>query len=183
MKIGILSDSHGSAAAWEAAVSRFFSGCSLIIHAGDVLYHGPRNPLPDGHNPQKLAELINQSPVPVIFAKGNCDAEIDSVLLKYPVQAPYAMLYVKGKAVLVTHGQEMDTAKMKEMAGLYGAGIVISGHTHIPRLEQENETLFLNPGSCALPKSSEGPTVAIWEGNTVSILSMKDGHTVKAVEV
>lgn len=66
-----------------------------------------------------------------------------TVRLIYPVQAPYAMLYVKGKAILVTHGQEMDTAKIKEMAGLYGAGIVISGHTHIPRLEQENKTLFL----------------------------------------
>lgn len=181
MKIGILSDTHGSVRAWEAAVNNFFRACGLIIHAGDVLYHGPRNPLPDGYNPQKLAELINGSQVPVVFARGNCDAEIDSVLLRFPVQSPYAVLHLNGKLVLVTHGQDMDAGIMAELAGRYQADLWISGHTHVPVLEKKNSTVFLNPGSCALPKSDEGPTVAVWDDSRISVISLIDGGEIKRI--
>lgn len=183
MKIGILSDSHGSASAWEKAVNLCFKGCDLIIHAGDVLYHGPRNPLPEGHNPQKLVELINSCPVPVVFARGNCDAEIDGVLIKFPIQAPYAYLNIDNRSVLVTHGQDLDTGKMDELAALYRADVYISGHTHIPVLEKRGRTLFLNPGSCALPKGEEGPTVAIWEGDLFAITGLPEGNIISSIKL
>lgn len=178
MKIGIISDSHGSALAWETAVSRYFKDCDLMVHAGDVLYHGPRNPLPEGYNPAKLAQMINDSPVPVVFARGNCDAEIDSLLISYPVQAPYALLYVKGKSVLVTHGHNLSFDNVPELAGKYNSDLIITGHTHIPWLEEKNGTVLLNPGSCALPKGGAEPTIAVWENNSITILTL-DGKIVK----
>lgn len=179
MKIGIISDSHGSALAWETAATKFFKDCDLIIHAGDILYHGPRNPLPEGYDPARLAELINSSLVPIMFARGNCDAEIDSVLINYPVQAPYALLFVKGKSVLVTHGQEFNFDNAPELAGKYNSNLIICGHTHIPWLEEKNGTTFLNPGSCALPKGGAEPTIAIWENNIISILALNTGEIIK----
>ena len=180
MKVGILSDTHGSALAWEKAC-KIFAGCELIVHAGDVLYHGPRNPLPDGHNPQKLAELINSSSVPVIFAKGNCDADIDSVLIRYPIQSPYAVIYINGKTVVAAHGTDMNDTVIAEKAVIYKADIFISGHTHIPRLERSGATIFVNPGSCALPKGSEGPTAAVWDERGITVLGINDGTVVKDI--
>lgn len=179
MKIGIISDSHGSASAWENAVSKYFKDCDVIVHAGDVLYHGPRNPLPEGYNPAKLAEMINGSPVPVVFARGNCDADIDSVLIHYPVQAPYALLYVKGKSVLVTHGHNLSFDSVSELAGKYNSDLIISGHTHIPWLEEKSGTVLLNPGSCALPKGGAEPTIAVWENSSITILALNDGKIIK----
>ncbi len=181
MKIGIVSDSHGSAEAWETVMSKFFQDCGLIIHAGDVLYHGPRNPLPAGYAPPKLAELLNNCPVPVIFVRGNCDAEIDSVLLRYPVQSPYAVLHLDGRFVLVTHGTELDAGMKAELARRYKADLFISGHTHLPALEKSDRTVFLNPGSCALPKSDEGPTAAVWEAGRIAVLNVNDGRVVKEI--
>lgn len=183
MKIGILSDSHGSALAWETAVSKIFKDCDLIIHAGDILYHGPRNPLPEGYNPGRLVEFINSSPVPVIFTRGNCDAEIDSVLINYPVQAPYAFVFVNGKSVVITHGQELNSDQASELAVKYGSDLIISGHTHIPLLENINGTLFLNPGSCALPKGGPEPTVAVWENETITIVALNTGEIWKQVTI
>jgi len=181
MKVGILSDTHGSALAWEKAC-KIFAGCELIVHTGDVLYHGPRNPLPDGHNPQKLAELINNSTLPVIFTRGNCDAEIDSVLIKYPIQSPYAVVYVNGKTAIAAHGTDMDDTVIAKKAALYKADIFISGHTHIPRLERMESIVFVNPGSCALPKGNEGPTAAVWDDTGIKVMSINEGKVIKEIK-
>ncbi len=77
MKIGVVSDTHGSLTAWQNAYNSNFQDVDWIIHCGDVLYHGPRNPLPEGYNPQTLAMDLQKIRQPIIFAKGNCDAEID----------------------------------------------------------------------------------------------------------
>lgn len=183
MKIGIMSDSHGSVSAWETVVNSLFGGCSLIIHAGDILYHGPRNALPAGYNPQELAQMINKSDIPVLFTKGNCDAEIDTVLVNYPVQAPYAVLCIKDKWVLVSHGTDMDAEARLLLARKYKTDIFISGHTHVPVLEQTDGIVFLNPGSCALPKSECGPTAAVWEENRISIYTLSGGKIIREIDI
>ena len=88
MKIAIISDTHGSITAFNRAME-VAGPCDFIVHAGDILYHGPRNPLPEGYKPQELANAINALDVPFVAAAGNCDAPIDQALLSVPIQAPY----------------------------------------------------------------------------------------------
>ena len=90
MKIGIISDTHGHEMAWAHACERFFKGADLIVHAGDVLYHGPRNPMKADYNPAGLVARINSCPVPVVIAKGNCDSSVDASCIELPIEAPYA---------------------------------------------------------------------------------------------
>ena len=90
MKIGIISDTHGHEGAWAKAFDKHFHDADMILHAGDVLYHGPRNPMKEDYNPAGLVQRINECPVPVIIAKGNCDSSVDASCLELPVQAPYA---------------------------------------------------------------------------------------------
>lgn len=167
MKIGIISDIHGSLTAWEKAWDLYFYDTDLIINCGDILYHGPRNPLPAGHNPAKLAEALNACSVPILCAKGNCDAEIDQMLLNFPIESPYLHCYIDNKRILVHHGHHPESLAEKV---LNDYDIIISGHTHLPLLEQRGKQLYLNPGSPSLPKTNEKiPTVAIIENGQARI--------------
>ena len=109
MKIGIISDTHGSAGCWAMVYNNFFCKTDLIFHAGDVLYHGPRNRMTDDYRPSKLAEAITQCPVPIIASRGNCDSEVDAAVLGIPLAAPYAFAFVNGKRIVVTHGHLVET--------------------------------------------------------------------------
>ena len=90
MKIGVISDTHGHEMRWAKAYEKFFKDADMILHAGDVLYHGPRNPMLEDYNPAGLAQRINDCPIPVVIAKGNCDSEVDQMVIALPIQAPYA---------------------------------------------------------------------------------------------
>ena len=161
MKIGVISDTHGDATGWQRVMETQFHDVDLIIHAGDILYHGPRNPLVEGYNPPELASLINSCPVPVLFARGNCDADVDQLMLNYPVQTPYVFLQVGNLRIMAHHGDGFDWEEMLRLSRLYGAKLFISGHTHIPVLEHAGEVILLNPGSPSLPKGEGRPTVAV----------------------
>ncbi|HHW29057.1 MAG TPA: phosphodiesterase, partial [Syntrophomonadaceae bacterium] len=95
MRIGIISDTHGSLSSWQKVMSTLFRDVDLIIHAGDLLYHGPRNPLPDNYQPRGVAEAVNSLTVPFVIAQGNCDAEVDQMMINWPLQAPYAFLQIE----------------------------------------------------------------------------------------
>lgn len=183
MKIGVISDTHGDAAGWQRAMETVFHDVDLIIHAGDILYHGPRNPLVEGYNPPELARLMNSCPVPVLFAKGNCDAEVDQLMLDYPVQAPYAFLQVGSLRIMAHHGDGLDREGMLRLSRRYRTclftSVFISGHTHVPALEDEGGVILLNPGSPSLPKGKGRPTVAVLECGEnslrVEIIHIDDG--------
>ncbi len=176
MRVGIVSDTHGSAAVWKELLGGLFRDVDLIIHAGDVLYHGPRNPLPRGYDPQGLAELLNNSPVPVVFARGNCDAEIDQLLITWPLQSPYSFLQLGSLRLLVNHGHELSPEGLCSLGSRYRVHVVVAGHTHVPLLKKENGVLFVNPGSPALPKDpAKGPTVALLDPEGLRLLSLETG--------
>ncbi len=182
MRLGIISDTHGSAAAWEKAMTAVFREVELIIHAGDVLYHGPRNPLPEGYDPQRLAALINKAPVPVIIARGNCDAEIDQLLIEWPLQAPYAFLQVESLRLLVTHGHQAPFQELQAQAERYRVRLLISGHTHLPEISKERGVVFLNPGSPSLPKGTPArPTAALVDERSVRLIDAETGQTLNEV--
>lgn len=169
-KVAVISDTHGSVKAWGLA-KKICKGVNLIVHLGDVLYHGPRNPLPDGYAPKELAEEINSSDVPVIIVKGNCDADIDEAMIKWPVSYPYCVLWLDGKLVFAHHGIFFE--RYKGLALDFKADLVLTGHTHISSIIRDGKTIFLNPGSASLPKGDEPPSLAIVDGKGICLLSLK----------
>ena len=184
MRIGVTSDTHGDTDGWRAAVAGPFAGVDLILHAGDVLYHGPRNPIPAGYDPAALAELINHAPAPVIIARGNCDSDVDQLVLDSPIQAPYALVIIDGLRIMVNHGDEFGLEDpvpgIAKVAEKYALDIFVCGHTHAPLLERGGGALIMNPGSPALPKSRAcrpQPTVGLIEDDIARILTL-DGRTV-----
>ena len=175
MKIGVISDTHGSLGAWEKAYARYLSRTDLIIHCGDILYHGPRNPLPAGYNPGALLEKINALEKPVLLVRGNCDAEVDQMVLDYPLEAPYARLFTGAYRILIHHGHRELPAKTQK-----GYDLIISGHTHCAGIKKENGVIYLNPGSPALPKDEgETPTLAMIDGREIVLLNLETGEVVQ----
>lgn len=151
----MISDTHGGLLSWKKFAERFLGEADLLIHAGDVLYHGPRNPLPEGYDPKGLAEELNSLKIPLVFSRGNCDADIDQLLLRHPLSFPYAYCFVNGFRIMVTHS--LEETKVED----FQVDLVILGHTHVPVIERKGTVLFLNPGSIALPKGIRPSFAAI----------------------
>ncbi|MCL4516956.1 MAG: phosphodiesterase [Firmicutes bacterium] len=183
MKIGVISDTHGSLAAWEEAFANWFSDADLIIHAGDIFYHGPRNPLPAGHDPMGLAKVLNQCRVPLIFARGNCEAQIDLDILSWPVQNAYAFVQWEGLRILVDHMADLAGAEAPEMARRFGAHLLIAGHTHQAYLERRGDLILLNPGSPALSKlPGKEQTITLVTDGAVQIIDVERQTVWKSLE-
>ncbi len=175
--IGVISDTHGDLISWEKVMREIFADVELILHCGDVLYHGPRNPLPPGYNPSKLAEAINNLEVPIIIAKGNCDAEVDQLVLDLPLLSPYAFLYWKNLKVLVNHGHLISAEERLRLAKRYSLDIFISGHTHQSEIKKEEGIIFLNPGSPSLPLGKAVATVATITEKEIKIVEVERRKT------
>lgn len=182
MKIGVISDTHGDAASWEIIWERDFSSCDVIIHAGDVLYHGPRNPIKPEYAPAKLAQSINDCSVPILIVQGNCDAYVDSMVLNIPIVNAPLYTQVAGQNFIVHHGHDLKECDVELLVKKYQADFFITGHTHIPILELRNNYCYINPGSSSLPKNeSKEATYVIIEDGLVSLKNL-EGKVIKKVE-
>jgi phosphoesterase, MJ0936 family len=182
MIIGVISDTHGSLTAWREAYQKFLQNTNLIIHCGDVLYHGPRNPLPAGYDPKNLAAELNSLSKPLYIVQGNCDAQVDQLVLEYPLESPFAHILTPEIKILAHHGHHWspETTPAK-ISGLYD--IIISGHTHLPEIRQIGRTIFLNPGSPALPKDeADTPTIALIDHHLIKIMNIASGQPVQIYE-
>ena len=171
MKIGVISDTHGCRDHWAKAYDKFFKDADLVIHAGDVLYHGPRNPMLEDYSPAELAEKINACTQPVLICKGNCDSEVDQLVLHTPIQSPYVHAFADGRHIVATHGHMVEAdADKDKMAAAIKADIFISGHVHYTVLEKRGNTVFLNPGSPSLSKrEDERQTCAVISEDEIRI--------------
>ncbi len=170
MQIGVVSDTHGDEFSFKTAMERFFQNVNLIIHAGDILNHGPRNKIPDNYNPEALSEYLNSLPVDILFCKGNCDSEVDQMMINVPIASPYLYLVLEGVKIFATHGDKKLPEKF-----LKSSDIIISGHTHNYNLEKINRTVYLNPGSLSIPKNHINGTCAIidLDSNIISIYDIE----------
>lgn len=178
MKIGIISDIHGYPEKFNKAL-KYFDGCDMILCAGDVLYHGPRNPILEGYNPKTLVDVILKNEIPMLIARGNCDAEVDLMVLNLPM-IPQFIVYEKDNIrFVVVHGHDVDEGKMRDIGRLYKADIVISGHTHIRNFEAFLDTLYINPGSVSVPKGDGIPSVAIFEDGVIKFINIDDGTVIE----
>ncbi len=153
MKWMIASDLHGSyyyAQQMRAAFEREQADRLLLL--GDLLYHGPRNDLPREYAPRQVITLLNEMRTRILCVRGNCEAEVDQMVLQFPVMADYAVLPVGQRLIYATHGHVFN---LKNPPPLAPGDILLHGHTHIPVWEPfGKENLYLNPGSLSIPKEN-----------------------------
>lgn len=172
MKIGFISDTHGSLTAWSKAVNGPLAECDLIVHSGDVLYHGPRNNIPHEYAPRDLAEAINRHPCSVIIARGNCDADVDGLLIEWPLLSPYAFIHHDGIRIMAVHDLAPDA--VEPAIQRYRLDLLVTGHTHVSRLQRAGRGVWLNPGSPAIPKDGRA-SVAVLEEGAIRVMDLSGG--------
>lgn len=176
MKILFASDLHGSASATEQVLSRFEQeGCDRLILLGDLLYHGPRNDLPDRYDPKAVCALLNSYPVTPLCVRGNCDAEVDQMVLSFPIRADSMLLPLEhGRCAFVTHGHLFNT----ECPPPHRAGdVLIHGHTHVHGVWRQADYTYINPGSAALPKENQPKSYMVYEDGLFTIKKLETGET------
>jgi len=131
---------------------------------GDLLYHGPRNDLPKDYNPKKVIELLNKRKEEILCVRGNCDTEVDQMVLEFPVLAEYCILYLDNKMIFATHGHKfnMETPPM-----LKKGDILLNGHTHVPKCIPFGDFIYMNPGSVSIPKENSAHSYMIYENKFI----------------
>jgi len=150
MKIFVISDIHGSLSALRAALAaREREGAQWVAVLGDYLNHGPRNPIPEGYDPQAVAKELNALRDWLIPVRGNCDSEVDQMLLDFPMLGEYATVFLGGRRLFLCHGH---VASPESLPPLPPDSLFISGHSHLPLLERRGSLILMNPGSITLPK-------------------------------
>ena len=166
MKWMIASDLHGSyfyASQMQQAFEREQADRLLLL--GDLLYHGPRNDLPEGYAPKQVMPLLNGMKDRLLCVRGNCDAEVDQMVLEFPVLADYAVLPVGRRLIYATHGHIYH---VKNLPPLAPGDVLLHGHTHIPAWTEFGQgNLYLNPGSVSIPKEDSPHSYMTLEGNTM----------------
>ncbi len=172
MSILVISDTHGSTGAWERIKMYLKADVDCLIHAGDIYYFGPRNPVPEGHAPGSLASELNSLQIPLVCSKGNCDSDVDQLVSNFPICDPFAFVCIYNKRIFVTHGHRYSKESLLNIAKQWKIDIVITGHTHVASLEKLDDIVFLNPGSSALPKNFPG--IGIINENSVDLYNLTD---------
>ena len=152
MRLFIASDLHGSALYGRQMLEAYHrENADALLLLGDILYHGPRNDLPDGYAPKELTALLSAEQGHVFGVRGNCDAEIDQTVLPFPLTADYCLLFVGGRTVFATHGHIYSRDCPPP---LRPGDFLLKGHTHVSCCERFGDGLCLvNPGSVSLPKN------------------------------
>ena len=179
MKLMFVSDIHGSAYYCKAALDKYNEEkCDQLILLGDLLYHGPRNDLPKEYNPKLVAKLLNENKDHLITVRGNCDAEVDQMMLEFPALADYAMLLVDGHRFYLTHGHHYNKDAMPPLAK---NDVLCYGHFHVPLAFKQGDNYIFNPSSISLPKQGTN-SYGIYENHMFTIKTL-DGDIVATLKL
>ena len=161
MKLMIASDIHGSAYYCRQLMEAYKKEQpDKLLLLGDLLYHGPRNDLPKDYAPKQVIEMLNSISDQLICVRGNCEAEVDQMVLNFPVLSESCILYIDEQTIYATHGHINSPANPPK---LHKGDILLTGHTHIPAWEEYDNFLYLNPGSVSLPKEESEHGYMIYE--------------------
>lgn len=180
-KIVIASDIHGSAYWCERLAEAYRAEeADKLVLLGDLLYHGPRNPLPDGHDPKRVAEILSGLKNELVCVRGNCDAEVDQMVLPFPVLADYALLCVGEKTFYLTHGHLADD---KTPPPLKDGDILLNGHTHVPVGKKIGNAHYVNCGSVALPKEESPHSYLVYEDGVFLFKDLESGGIYDSYEL
>ncbi len=174
MKLMIASDLHGSAYYCEKMLARFSAlQADKLIFLGDILYHGPRNDLPRDYAPKRVIELLNPLAAKLLCVRGNCEAEVDQMVLSFPVLADYAVLFLEGRNVYLTHGHVINT---RNPLPFQPGDVLLHGHTHVPACEDCGGWQYLNPGSVSIPKENSRHSCMLYEDGSFTWLDVETGE-------
>ncbi len=177
MKLMFASDIHGSAYYCRRMLELYQkSNASRLILLGDILYHGPRNDLPKDYAPKEVIAMLNPLKDQILAVRGNCDTEVDQMVLEFPILADYAFLLVEGQAIYATHGHIFHE---NHLPPVQDGDVLIHGHTHLLeakeiRTEDGRRIKILNPGSVSIPKGGNPATYGILEDGVFSILDLEN---------
>lgn len=168
MKIMFASDIHGDFdCACQTADAYRREKAEKLILLGDLLYHGPRNDIPKGYAPKRVIELLNGMKDQLVCTRGNCDTEVDQMVLEFPILADYMLIFEKGKRFFITHGHHYNTATPPLLSH---GDILIHGHTHVLTVTPFGDGLtYINPGSVSLPKENNPRSYMIYENGLFTI--------------
>lgn len=165
MKLLIASDIHGAAGYCRRLLdARDREGDCRLLLLGDILYHGPRNDLPPQYAPKEVLALLNARKGRIFCVRGNCDTEVDQMVLDFPILADYALLDLGGRLVYATHGHVYN---LSQLPPLQPGDILLHGHTHVPAWQPfGTDNYYLNPGSVSIPKEQTPHSYLVLEGRT-----------------
>ncbi len=150
MKYLIASDIHGSAYFAKKLLECFDrERADRLLLLGDILYHGPRNDLPECYAPKEVISLLNERKNSILCVRGNCDTEVDQMVLDFPILADYAIIELGKKMIFATHGHHFNESSLPP---LRDGDILLHGHTHVPKCVEHEGYVYMNPGSVSIPK-------------------------------
>ncbi len=175
-----VSDIHGSLYYAEKAIEKFKEeNGDYMVLLGDLLYHGPRNPLPKEYEPSKVLLLLNQYKDNIIAVRGNCDSEVDQMVLEFPIMSDYTIILDGKRRIFASHGHLYNEANMPP---LQDGDMLLYGHTHIPVAKEVSGKYIVNPGSISLPKENNPNSYGIMENGTCIVKDF-DGHVLKSINL
>jgi hypothetical protein len=161
MKLLIASDIHGSAYYCRKLLEAYDrEQAEKLVLLGDVLYHGPRNDLPKEYAPKEVIAMLNARKEEILCVRGNCDTEVDQMVLEFPILADYGFLYEKDHMIFLTHGHVFNE---KNLPMLKKGDILLHGHTHVPVCREHEDYIYMNPGSTSIPKEGSAHSYLVYE--------------------
>ena len=165
MEFLIASDIHGDGKSAEKLKEIYtYGNFDAFLLLGDLLYHGPRNDLPADYAPKSVISTLSGLSDSIISVRGNCEAEVDQMVLPFPVLSETALIFADGMKIMMTHGHSITPEKAPKSIDCF-----FSGHTHIPVLEKRDGIIYLNPGSVSIPKGGFNPSYALWIDGSIYI--------------
>lgn len=176
MRLLIASDIHGDAVCCRKMLEAFErEGAERLLILGDILYHGPRNDLPEGYAPKTVIEMLNNVADKLLCVRGNCDTEVDQMVLSFPVLSDTAFVYdgETGLTLFMSHGHKYSPDSLPPISG---DTVFLYGHTHLLGKCERNGVICVNPGSVSLPKGGNMKSYAIYENRRIEIKNL-DGET------
>lgn len=179
MKYLIVSDIHGSMPRLEKVLSFYeVNKYDMLIILGDIMNYGPRNGLPEGIDAMGIAHRLNAMADQIVAVRGNCDSEVDQMLLSFPIMSDYSILVANGKRIFLTHGHKYN----EEQKPSLGIDAFFYGHTHLWKLEKKSDgVLVCNTGSITFPKGGNVPTFVTIEDDMCVVVRHLDGNPLKEI--
>ena len=174
MKLMIASDIHGSARWCERMLEAWQREKPMrLVLLGDLLYHGPRNDLPEGYAPKSVIAMLNDVASHLLCVRGNCEAEVDQMVLSFPVMADYAVLLADNHTIYATHGHIWNEDNLPP---LQAGDVLLCGHTHIPCCRRHEGYIYANPGSVSIPKENTPHSYITLEDGLMTWKSLEGGE-------
>ena len=181
MKLLIASDIHGSAFYCRKLLEAFEKeNADRMLILGDILYHGPRNDLPKDYAPKEVIAMLNPLKDRLFCVRGNCDTEVDQMVLEFPVLADYAVIALGDKLIYATHGHNYNEEKLPPLAD---GDILFCGHTHVPKINRHEKYIYMNTGSVSIPKENSPHSYVIYENGKFEWKNLETGEGYMDLEV